>query len=72
MNAENVRVGGLRALAHAVHLLGDAALLYGEGRMASSFVLAVSAREELGRSNLLWKRAGGMAAGEIVNHKELK
>jgi AbiV family abortive infection protein len=66
MNADDLREGALIALGHSAQLLEDAALLYSGARAASSFVLAVSAREEVGRCNLLWKQADKMAAGETV------
>lgn len=66
-----VRSGACCALAHAAHLIEDAAILYVANRISSSFALAVLAREEYGRANLLWKRALAMGANETIDSKKL-
>lgn len=53
MNRERTLLGACLALANAVRILEDAAMLYAAGRAPTSFHLAVIAREELGRFNIL-------------------
>ena len=54
------------ALCPSHHLIEDAAILYVAERIPSSFHLAVMAREELGRANLLWKRTSAMGEGDVI------
>lgn len=60
MDREGILVGAYHALGNAARLLEDAALLYSAGRWPTSFHLAVMAREELGRFNILGKFANEM------------
>ncbi len=59
--------GCCRALAHAFRLAADATTLFEARRYSSTFVLTVSAREELGRANILWKHST-----DAGNHQNLK
>jgi AbiV family abortive infection protein len=68
---ESLAIGACYAIAHAVNVLEDAALLYSQKRASSSFHLAVMAREELGRFNLLAERHHGLPANEYVDGTEL-
>ena len=68
---EDLAVGACYAMAHAVNVLEDAAILYSQKRASSSFHLAVMAREELGRFNLLAERHYGLPANECVDATEL-
>ena len=54
------------ALAHSAYLIEDATILYVAERIPSSFHLAVMAREELGRVNLLWKRSSAMGEADVI------
>ena len=45
--------------------------MYSQNRVASSFVLGVSAREELGRCKILWKCANELSAGQTISHDNL-
>lgn len=58
-------------MARAVNVLEDAAILYSQKRASSSFHLAVMAREEFGRFNLLAERHHGLPANECVDATEL-
>lgn len=68
---ESLAIGACYAIAHAVNVIEDAAILYSQKRPSSSFHLAVMALEELGRFNLLVKRRHGLPANECVYATEL-
>ena len=68
---ESLAIGACYAMAHAVNVLEDAAILYSQKRASSSFHFAVMAREELGRFNLLAERHHGLPANECVDATEL-
>jgi AbiV family abortive infection protein len=68
---ESLAIGSCYAMVHAVNVLEDAAILYSQKRASSSFHLAVMAREELGRFNLLAVRHHGLPANECVDATEL-
>lgn len=67
----SLALGACYALTHAVNVLEDATVLYSHKRASSSFHLAVMAREELGRFNLLSERHLGLPANECVDAKDL-
>jgi AbiV family abortive infection protein len=67
MNREDVILGAYHALAHAVRLLDDAAILYTAKRASSSFLLAVAAREEVGQFNILNEVASEISNGGTVS-----
>lgn len=71
LSRANLNEGACYALAHSAHLLEDAAILYERNRVSSSFHIAVMAREELGRFNLLCKLAQELAEGETRDAKEV-
>jgi AbiV family abortive infection protein len=54
------------ALSHSAYLIEDATIMYLADRIPSSFHLAVMAREELGRANLLWKRSAAMGEADTI------
>jgi AbiV family abortive infection protein len=62
-----VQSGACCALAHAAHLIEDATILYVANRISTSYALAILAREEYGRANLLWKRASSMGENEAIH-----
>lgn len=66
-----VRSGACCALAHAAHLIEDAAILYAANRISSGYALAVLAREEYGRANILWQRASAMSENETLDSESL-
>ena len=66
MDRKSTLLGACHALANATRLVEDAAILYAAGRAASSFHLAVMAREELGRFNILAKVAYQLADGTAI------
>lgn len=66
MDRKSTLLGACHALANATRLVEDAAILYAAGRAASSFHLAVMAREELGRFNILAKVAYELADGAAI------
>jgi AbiV family abortive infection protein len=71
LDGESLRQGACYALEHGTHLAEDAALMYAAKRFSTSFCLAVMAREELGRFNLLWEQSielgdGGAICAETV------
>jgi AbiV family abortive infection protein len=72
VNRKSLRSGACFALAHAASLIEDAAILYEANRISSGFHLAVLAREELGRANLLWKRASTMSLVGSVTVEDLR
>jgi AbiV family abortive infection protein len=57
LTRSEIIVGSLHCAVHASHLITDAAALYRVGRASSSFLLAVTAREELGKHYILLKEA---------------
>ena len=60
--------GAMYAMEQAGHLLHDALALYKSGRYASSTVLSVFAREEIGRSAILLEmRQNVFASGSVVS-----
>jgi AbiV family abortive infection protein len=63
--------GMCHALAHAAHVVEDAAILYASKRVSSSFHLAVMAREELGRCNLLWKHHEQLSSSQTIDAEQL-
>jgi len=66
-----VALGACFAIDHAQSLLEDAAALYSHKRASGAFHLAVMAREELGRFNLLAQRYHELPEGESLDAKEL-
>lgn len=64
--------GVCKAIAHAAQLAADATTLLGAYRISSAFVLSVMAREELGRANILWKRANDTNPGEALSAAQAK
>jgi AbiV family abortive infection protein len=72
MNRQATLLGACHALANATRLLEDAAMLYAAGRAPSSFHLAVMAREELGRFNILGKVANELANGTAVTASDIR
>jgi AbiV family abortive infection protein len=72
IKAAALRAGSLFALEQAGHLLNDALLLYSERRYASGLALAVFAREEIGRSQLLAELAVRAEGGELVTAPMVK
>jgi AbiV family abortive infection protein len=80
LNGDGLREGACYALEHCVHLAEDAAMLYAVKRFSTSFCLAVMAREELGRFNLLWQQSievgddgaicAKTVAKQLKSHKE--
>ena len=71
IDQECLALGACYALTHSVNALEDAAALYSQKRASSSFHLAVMAREELGRFNLLSERHQGLPADEWIDANEL-
>jgi AbiV family abortive infection protein len=71
INRDSLREGACYALEHCARLAEDAAILYAAKRVPSSFHLAVMAREELGRFNILWKRAGEMGDSDTIDAQEM-
>ncbi|MFH0813674.1 MAG: AbiV family abortive infection protein [Pseudomonadota bacterium] len=71
LGKDRLKEGVCYALAHSVHLIEDAVILYLEDRISSSFHLAIMAREELGRATILWKKADGMTDEETVEAESL-
>jgi AbiV family abortive infection protein len=53
------------------HKLKDAAFLYAHSSYANAYVLAVSAREELGRAGFIWDFLSRMADGECCAANDL-
>lgn len=68
---EGLAIGACCALTHSVSVLEDAAILYSQKRASSSFHLAVMAREELGRFNLLSRRHHELPNNEFLDATEL-
>jgi AbiV family abortive infection protein len=68
---KGLALGACYALTHSVNLLEDAAVLYSQKRASSSFHLAVMAREELGRFNLLSKWYHDLSASESIDANKL-
>jgi hypothetical protein len=66
MDSDDLVRGALRALINSASLVEGAAHLYQVGHDQGCIVLAVSAREKLGRAALLASRAKKMAPGEQV------
>ena len=71
MTKNDVQVGVCLSVAHAACLIQDASILYVAHRISSSFCLAVMAREELGRANLLLQAAAEMHGDATVDAEEL-
>jgi len=71
VNRQSIALGACYAIEHATHLLEDAAALYSRARPSTALHLAVMAREELGRFNLLAQRYNAMHDGESVDPKEV-
>lgn len=71
INQKSLALGACYALIHAVNVLEDATILYSQKRPSASFHLAVMAREELGRFNLLSERHHKLAPEEQVDAEEL-
>lgn len=71
INHESLALGACYALTHAASVLEDAAILYSHKRASSSFHLAVMAREELGRYNLLSERHQQLPINECIDANEL-
>ena len=71
INRESVIKGACLALAHAAQMLDDSSLLYQFRRFSSSFCLAVSAREELGRLHLLWGELRDLNSNGVKEAKVL-
>ena len=66
LSADDLMHGAVYALEQARLLLGDAVALYEQGRYSSAIVLAVFAREEIGRSDMLLKmRKKTLASGQL-------
>jgi AbiV family abortive infection protein len=72
LDTSTLKCGACYAVAHAVHLIEDAAILFSRGRISSSFHLAVLAREELGRANLLWEESRIAQGGQITDLSALR
>ncbi|MBM4306887.1 MAG: AbiV family abortive infection protein [Deltaproteobacteria bacterium] len=66
LDGERLREGACYALEHCTHLTEDAATMYAAQRFATSFCLAVMAREELGRFNLLWEQSVELAEDGVI------
>ena len=66
LTRSEIIVGSLHCAVHASHLISDAAALYRVGRVSSSFLLAVTAREELGKHHILLKAAHLVGKGATV------
>ncbi|MFN0298952.1 MAG: AbiV family abortive infection protein [Burkholderiales bacterium] len=64
---QDLAIGACCALTQSVSVLEDAAILYSQKRASSSFHLAVMAREELGRFNLLSIRHHELPTNEFVD-----
>jgi AbiV family abortive infection protein len=64
--------GVCRALAHAAQLAADSKTLLEVRRSSSAFVLSVMAREELGRANILWRRANEVQPGDALNDERAR
>jgi AbiV family abortive infection protein len=71
VNRQSIALGACYALVHATHLLEDAAALYSRKRASTALHLAVMAREELGRFNLLARRHNAMHDGDSADSKEV-
>jgi len=71
IDRDSLSLGACYALAHAAQLLEDAAALYASKRASSSFHLAVMAREELGRFNLLSEQHHALPENHTVDAKEV-
>lgn len=72
MNSDTARLGACHSLANASRLLDDAVLLYMAGRIPSSFHMAVMAREELGRFNILSQIAQEIADGATITAADVR
>jgi len=59
------------SLSYSAFLIEDATILYLANRISSSFHLAVMAREELGRANLLWKWSSEMGENDMADANEI-
>jgi AbiV family abortive infection protein len=71
VDSDSIALGACYAIDHAQTLLEDAAALYSHKRASGAFHLAVMAREELGRFNLLADRYHKLSAGEFLDAKKL-
>jgi len=71
LDADSLRQGALSSLVHCTHLAEDAAIMYAAKRISSSFHLAVMAREELGRFNLLLEQSIDLGDGGTICAREL-
>lgn len=72
MDSDDLRRGAIRALMNSASLVEAAAHLYAVGHDQGCLVLAVSAREELGRFTLLSSKAKKMTPGEHVSPDTLR
>lgn len=66
LDGESLRQGACYALEHCARLAEDAATMYAAKRFPTSFCLAVMAREELGRFNLLWQQSIEIGDDETI------
>jgi AbiV family abortive infection protein len=64
LSRAEVQTGAALSMEQCWHKLKDAAFLYAHGSYANAYVLAVSAREELGRAGFIWDFLDRMADGE--------
>ncbi len=71
VSRQSIALGACYALEHATHLLEDAAHLYSRARASTALHLAVMAREELGRFNLLAQHHREMHEEEFADSKKL-
>jgi AbiV family abortive infection protein len=60
-------IGSLHCAVHASHLVIDAAAMLRAGRASSSFLFAVTAREELGKHYILLNKANALGPGATVD-----
>ncbi len=72
LTADCLLQGAYYALEQAGYLLQDARVLYGRGRYASSFALAVLGREEIGRARIYQRKRRAVLTGNTVNLQSLK
>jgi AbiV family abortive infection protein len=72
MDRDSTMQGATHALGHAVRLLEDAAILYATKRTSSSFLLAVAAREEVGRFNILTSAANQILEGASISVEDMR
>ena len=72
LSRDSVLLGICHSLGHAVSLISDAALLYSNQRVPSSLLLAVSAREELGKVNILNKVAQEIHTSKVTTVEDVQ